>query len=337
MITVSVIMPCLNEKKYIQNCLDSLLANDYDKRYLEIIIVDGMSSDGTREIVAKYCEKYEFIKLLDNPQKITPVALNIAILAAESKVILRVDAHAVYESNYFSTLVTGLEKYNADNIGGIRQTAIIKDSSLSIALSLAISHPFTAGNAFYRTGSDKVREVDTVWCGCFHKDLFDKIGYFNENIIRTEDRDFNARIIEAGGKIILDPSTKCTYFPRTNLREYIKWNAYGPFRLFYNHKYTHVKMISWRNMIPAMFIFYQLITLLTLIYSSGFGILLSIPFFIYWAIALFYSVNISYKYCSFSLAPISLLVFAVTHYSYGVGSILGMPFYFFKRLKLMLK
>ena len=328
--SVAIIIPCRNEEKYIVRCLDSLLANDYDKRLIEIIIVDGMSVDRTRDILAEYCQQHNFFKVLDNPKKITPVALNIAIRASKSDVILRADAHAVYAPNYISTLVQGLDKYQADNIGGIRKTALIKDTTLSLGLSIATSHPFTAGNAYYRTGSNKVREVDTVFCGCFPIKLFEKIGFFNEEIIRTEDRDFNARILESGGKIILEPRTKCTYFPRTNFWEYFMWNAYGPFRLFYNHKFTHANMASWRNMIPAAFVVSQLAALVAFGFSTGLGLLFSLPFFVYWIVAIFLSIQVAIKHRSFALAPVMIVVFAVTHYGYGIGSLLGMPWYFLR-------
>ncbi len=320
---VSVIIPCLNEEKYICRCLDSLIANDYDHELLEIIVVDGMSTDQTPNLLKKYDSKYDFIKVLDNPKRITPAALNIAIKHSKSDIILRVDAHAVYEPDYISLLVNGLDRYGADNIGGIRTTAIICDTPLTRALSLAISFPFTAGNAFYRTGSKDVRVVDTVWCGCYNRTLFSKIGYFNENIIRTEDRDFNARIIAAGGKVVLDPNAKCTYFPRTDFIAYLKWNAYGPYRLFYNHKFTQVNMVSWRNFIPAVFILSQLSAIVAFGTSTIWGLILSLPLIFYWIVVCLLSLKLSLKYRSASLAPALAVVFAATHYGYGFGESFG--------------
>jgi len=301
---------------------------------MEIIVVDGMSDDGTRKILSEYSMNYPFIKFLDNPKRITPAALNIGVKASKGDIIIRVDAHAVYEANYISTLVNGLIMYKAENIGGIRNTALIHDSPVSLAISVAISHPFTAGNAYYRTGSDNVREVDTVWCGCFRKDLFDRIGYYNENIIRTEDRDFNARIREINGRIILDPSTKCTYFPRTELWNYCKWNTYGPFRLFYNHKFTHVKMVSWRNFVPALFILYHLVVAFAFFYSPSIGLFISIPLVLYWLLVFFFSLQKALFFKSVFLVPAMFLVTVITHYGYGLGSLGGMPWYLFRKKAL---
>ena len=121
--TVSIIIPCRNEEKYIGRCLDSLLANDYPREVLEVVVVDGMSTDRTREIVDKYCQEYPFIKMIDNPWHIKPKALNIGIKSTKSDVVMRIDAHAVYARNYISKLVHGLFQYNADNIGGILKTS----------------------------------------------------------------------------------------------------------------------------------------------------------------------------------------------------------------------
>ena len=145
---VSIIIPCRNEEKYIGQCLDSLLANDYCKKNLEIIIVDGMSNDRTREIIIKYIQKYNFIKIVDNSKFIKPIALNLGIRAASFDIIMHVDAHAVYASNYISQLVTGLYKYKADNIECVRNTDY-GNTIMSKAIGVIISHPFAAGNAYH--------------------------------------------------------------------------------------------------------------------------------------------------------------------------------------------
>jgi len=137
--SVSIIIPCLNEDKYIANCLESLIANDYDKELIDIIVIDGMSNDQTRNILAEFSNVYKFIRIIDNPDKIIPRALNIGIKNSKSDIILRADAHTIYRPNYISTLVSGLDKYKVDNIGGIRETALINDTNLSLAISIAIS------------------------------------------------------------------------------------------------------------------------------------------------------------------------------------------------------
>ena len=140
--------------------------------------------------------------MIDNPQVLKPIALNIGINQTKSDIVMRIDAHAVYANNYISKCVEGIYKYKADNIGGIRETDR-GQNTWEKAVGIVISHPFAAGDAYYRTGSTDVKEVDTVFCGCYRRSVFNKIGVFNENLIRTQDREFNARLVESGGKIVL--------------------------------------------------------------------------------------------------------------------------------------
>ena len=217
---LSIIIPCYNESLYISKCLDSLLDNDFSDEY-EILIIDGGSTDGTLSIIDNYTFKYNFIKIVHNEKKIKPIALNLGIESAKGDVIMRIDAHACYAKNYISKLVNGIDIYNADNIGGLRHT--YKGSSLiENSISVLTSHPFSVGNAYWRTGSKEVKEVDTVFCGCYRKSIFDKIGLFNVNLIRAQDREFNYRLKAAGGKIVLDPSIKIDYFPRQKIYDFFK-------------------------------------------------------------------------------------------------------------------
>ncbi len=317
---VSIIIPCRNEEKYIGRCLNSLLANDYCKKYLEIIIVDGMSSDRTREIIKKYIQDYNFIRVVDNSKFIKPIALNLGIKIASFDIIMRIDAHAVYASNYISKLVAGLDKHKADNIGGIRNTDH-GDTILSKAIGVIISHPFAAGNTYYRTGtgSKKICKVDTVFGGCYRREVFKQIGYFNEKLIRTQDREFNARLIENGGKIILDPSIRCTYFPRISIKEYVIWNYLGAFWIFYAKRFTKTKMLSIRNFIPLLFVGWHLIGFILLILFTNLISFVLIPITIYWGLVTFFSIKIALKQKCLTIAPIMLILFGVTHYGYGIG------------------
>jgi glycosyltransferase involved in cell wall biosynthesis len=156
-LSVSIIIPCRNEEKYIGRCLDSIIAQDYPKRNLEVFVADGMSDDKTREIVADYCQKYSFIKLLDNPRKFTPFALNIGIKNSSGKIIVRMDAHADYAKDYVSRCIGAMNDSGADNVGG-RVMVMPRDNSLvSRAIALCLSSFFGAGNAIYKTKIIKIR------------------------------------------------------------------------------------------------------------------------------------------------------------------------------------
>ncbi len=321
--SVAIIIPCRNEEKHIGPCLDSLLVNDYPKDFLKIIVVDGMSTDRTRKIVDVYCQRYPIIEMIDNPWHIKPKALNLGIKSTKSDVLMRIDAHAVYAKDYISKLVQGLFQHEADNIGGVRETDLGK-TPMAKAIAVAISHPFSVGNAYWRTGTKTLRKVDTVFCGCYRRDVFTRIGLFNEELIRTQDKEFNARLVSAGGVIICDPSVRCLYFPRTKLYDYLKWNFTGASWLFYAKRFTDIKMTSWKNYVPLTFLFYSLS-----VCGVFFGptqtskMIIAVPLIIYLILSLYFSSKISYKRRELLYFPLLLLIFPASHYTYALGSLYG--------------
>ena len=175
---LSVICPIYNEEKYIVKCIDSILSQDFPKDELEIIFVDGMSKDQTREIVSEYIQKYSFIRLIDNPERIVPPAMNKGIEVAKGDIIMRLDAHATYEKNYFSVLVNALNKLEADNVGAVCKTDVLNKTPKTLAIREVLSNKFGVGNSVFRTGVDKVMEVDTVPFGCWKREVFNKYGLY---------------------------------------------------------------------------------------------------------------------------------------------------------------
>jgi succinoglycan biosynthesis protein ExoA len=320
---VSIIIPCRNEKSYIAGCLDSVLAFDYPKDRLEILVSDGMSEDNTRDILQAYQREHPIILMLDNVKKVTPCALNLAIKNARGDVILRLDAHAEYPSDYVSKCVAVLYETGADDVGGIRRSAPRTNTRLAIALAFAVSSPFTAGNAVYRTGVKERRWVDTVFCGCYRRDVFERIGLFNEILVKTQDREFNQRLRDAGGRILLDPDIECKYFARTNYFEYCRWMIEIGSWPFLGSRLAKRRFVSLRNYVPLAFV----VTLALLAATSW-----SIP------AARWLLVGISVIYGTASLLaaaplakekkdPLYLLVapfvFITTHILYGIGSLYG--------------
>ena len=330
-INLSILIPCFNESMHISNCLDSLIANDFNHDNYEILVIDGGSDDGTLKLLNDYLNRYSFIKVINNPNRTKSAALNIGINESVGDIIMRIDVHAVYNKNYISTLVDSLYSEGVDNAGGVRDTYIpVNGSSMEIAISLMISNPLIVGNAFYRTGAlPKKRLVDSVFCGCYKKKVFDKIGLFNESLIRTQDREFNLRLINSGGKILLNPETRCTYFPRTKFLEYLSWNFNGAKWLGYARKFTNTKMLSPRNYIPVVFSLY--IFLLSIVIFKKANIQLSlimllilvVPLIIYFLIMLKEGINKSIKYRRLLLILLIPLMAFITHFSYGIALIYG--------------
>ncbi|HIE26283.1 TPA: glycosyltransferase family 2 protein [Candidatus Poribacteria bacterium] len=321
---ISVIIPCYNEERFIGKCLDSIVANTYCKDRLEIIIVDGMSTDNTREIVAEFCHKYPFIRMIDNPDKIKPRALNIGIREAKGDIIIRMDAHAIYEPEYISKSVRYLDEWGADNVGGIRKTLAGNDSLSARAIAYAVSHPFAVGNATYRTGASKMKWVDTVFGGCYRRRIFDEIGFFNESLIRGQDREFNVRLKRAGGKILLAPDIICHYFARSDLRSYTKWIFVGGLTPFYISKITRNIIFSWRNLVPLLFVASLFALFLLSVWNFAFFWLFLATILFYLAVATFISIPIARRERDIRFLAIMPLVFAATHVAYGLGSIVGL-------------
>jgi glycosyltransferase involved in cell wall biosynthesis len=250
---VSIICPTYNEEKYIAQCIDSLLQQDYPLNQLEILFVDGMSTDRTREIIKQYIARYPFIRLLDNPHKTVPYALNTGIRNAQGDIIIRLDAHAGYPQNYFLLLTAKLRSTHADNVGGICRTLPARETTGCKAIAIALSHPFGVGNSHFRTGANKERQVDTVPFGCFRKDIFERIGFFDEELARNQDDEFNGRIIKNGGTILLVPSLVVHYYARDTLGKMSKmYYQYGLFKPLVNKKLGRPATV--RQFFPALFL-----------------------------------------------------------------------------------
>lgn len=304
--TVSVIVPCLNEEKFISSCLESIIKNDYPKEKLEVLVVDGMSEDKTREIVRNYSKKYSFLKLLDNPKIITPSAMNIGIKNAKGEIIIKMDAHSVYEKDYISKCVEHLTRSGADNVGGVLKAIPSKNSLTARAIAISLSHFFGAGGSYFRTGTDKPKEADTVAFGCYWKKIFDKIGFFNERMAKIEDLELNSRLRKAGGKIILFPDIRASYYSSSDdLKDFFRHNFTDGVWTTYSLKFGFISG-SWRHYIPLIFV-------------------LTLPLSIwpYIVVSLYFSAKIALKERNLGLLVLMPLVFATRHIGYGLGSIWG--------------
>jgi len=209
---VTVIVPCRNEERFIGPCLKSILNCDYPKESLEILVVDGMSTDGTPGIVQEYARQSRDVRLVANPRQTAPAAMNIGLAHAHGAVIVRMDAHAQYPRDYIRQCVETLIHTTASNVGGICQTLPSAPTAKARAIAYALSSPVGVGNSYFRIGTSGPRWVDTVPFGCFRKELFDQIGQFDELLRRNQDDEFNLRISRSGGKLLLLPDVVTKYY-----------------------------------------------------------------------------------------------------------------------------
>lgn len=260
--TLSVICPIYNEEKYIGSFLDSILQQDYPKDDLEILLVDGMSKDNTRKVISEYSAKYPCLRLVDNPQQTVPYAMNNGIKSAKGDIIIRLDAHAEYPSNYFSVLIKKLNELDgADNVGGVCITLPCNDTSVAVSIAECLSNKFGMGNSYFRVGAKGVMSVDTVPFGCFRKTLFDKIGLYDTDMVRNQDDELNGRIIKNGGKIYLLPDVEIKYFARDKISKVRKmFYQYGLYKPLGNKKLGAPATI--RQFFPLLFVLFLVIGLI---------------------------------------------------------------------------
>ena len=231
--TVSVVIPCYNEERFIGKALQQL-ADQFESDRYEIIVVDGMSDDGTRAVVSQFSKQHPelTVRLVDNPARNIPNALNIGIDAARGTIIARMDAHAVPSTGYIRRCVEVLREGRAGVVGMPCLVRPGDDTLVARAIAAAVSHPFGIGDAKYRLGAGGPLQeaVDTVAFACFRKSLGEELGGFNESLLTNEDYDFNYRVRQSGLEVILDRSGHCDYFARTTIKalasQYLRYGSW---------------------------------------------------------------------------------------------------------------
>lgn len=314
---ISVVVPCRNEARYIKRCLESILAGDYPSERLEVIVADGLSEDGTRRIIEEMQAREPRLRLVDNPKRTTPAALNRAIETAKGEIIIRMDAHALIAPDYARRCVEALSASGADNVGGIMQTIPAEQGSLARALAAAISHPFGVGNSRFRTHSTAPIWVDTVFGGCYRRDVFDRVGFFNENLARGQDMEFNLRLRRAGGKILLDPAIVSWYFSLSDMSSFLAHNWTNGVWAIMPFAWSEGAPVTIRHLVPMIF-------------SGVLLIALALAPDLFLAILALYSVSAlaASFHCAASRRDMTLLpslpiCFAALHLPYGFGSLWG--------------
>jgi len=318
---VTVILPIRNEARYIARCLESVVNQDYPRERVEILVVDGMSEDGTRDILAQFADRDLRVRLIDNPQRIVPTALNRGIRAARGEIVIRVDGHAVIAPDYVRRCVEALGATKADNVGGPMNA--VGKTVVAQAIALASSSRFGVGSALFHY-TDKPGWVDTVYMGAYRRQVFDRIGLFDEELVRNQDDEFNYRLIRAGGKIWLDPAIRSDYFSRASLRALWKqYFEYGFWKVRVIQK--HGRPASWRHLVPAAFV-------LALAASAALGIVSGLPILFLVVVASYAAASLA---ASLWLAvrrglrclPLLPFAFATMHLAYGVGFIGGLVYF----------
>lgn len=327
---VSIILPCYNEEQFIGRCLNSIIANDYPKDRLEVLVVDGMSKDGTRAVVKEYAKRYPFIKLLDNPKVIPAAAFNRGIASASGDLIMLMSAHSTYPKDYISNCVRYLLEHQADNVGGVVNIMPRGNTTIAKAIAHALAHPFASGNAYVKVGSRKPRWADTAAFGCYRREVFDKIGLFNEELAGGSDMDFNRRLRRAGGKILLVPGIVINYYADPDLKSFWRHNFSDGVWITYPLKYGS-RPFSWRHLVPLAFV-------LSLIGSAVLATFLPVLRWLFVGISSSYlvanliaSLHLALREKRMVYLGTMPIIFATRHIAQGVGALLGLILVFVPR------
>lgn len=321
---VSVIVTCHNERDFIGQCIESILRNDFPKDRLEILVVDGMSDDGTRDVLKNLASHHPSLTILDNTELITPTALNIGIKRAKGQYVLWMSGHSEYPADYISKCVSAALKYDADNVGGGIIALSRTDTPMGHAIACAISHPFGVGNSHFRTRPKEPKLVDTVFGGCYKISVFARIGLFNEKLVRGQDLELNLRLKAAGGKILLVPEVVSNYYARSDLRSFWKHNWLNGMWALLPFTKSCIVPVSVRHLVPLAFILSLLITpLLPLAWSSTCFLFPTI-LISYLTLNLIASLHAAWKAKQPQLFFFLPLAFATLHLGYGLGSFWGL-------------
>ena len=316
---VSVIMPIRNEADFVERAIKSTLDNDYPTEKMEVLVVDGMSDDGTREITKKLCQTDKRIRMLDNRKRIVPAAMNIGLKAARGEMFTRIDGHAEIPADFIAKSVQCLHEHpKAWVAGGSIKT--VADDYTGRAIASAMRSLIGVGNSRFRLG-DYEGWVDTLAFGTHHKWVVDRIGYFDEELVRNQDDEFNLRIILAGGKIWMSKAIQSTYFARASLGKLWKqYFQYGFWRIRTLQK--HKRPASLRQLVPVLFVSSVLFFALAGLAWRPLWTLLAVEAVLYILVLITGAVDVGRK-SGWRYTPIAPLVFAILHFAYGTGSLWG--------------
>jgi len=319
---VSVIMPVRNEAGFIERSLGSVLKQDYPADLMEVIIADGMSSDGTREVVSRLIEDNGCfsIRILDNPKLIFPTGFNIGLKNAKGEVIVMLGGHTEIARDYIRQCVHYLNRQGVDCVGGPIET--IAETEIGQAISFGMSSIFGVGGVAFRTQMNRLKEVDTAAFGAYRHSAIERCGIMNEEMVRNQDDEYNYRLRKKGGKILLAPDLHSRYYSRSSLRSlWQQYFQYGYWKVRVLQK--HPRQMRLRHFVPPTFVGALLGSALLAPFFESIRILLTLIAGSYVAGNLLASGQIAWSkgWRHFPLLPI---VFVILHLSYGSGFLVGL-------------
>ena len=323
---ISIILPIYNEANFIEKTIQSIFSQTIDKDF-EIIVADGNSSDGTQEILKNLQINNPNIILIDNPDEIVSTGFNRALNKSKGDIIIRVDGHCEIAPDYIQKCLGCLEKINADCVGG--PTEHVESGLVGKSIKIAQSSFFGVGGVSFRQKVEKGKYVDTLAFGAYKREVFEKFGGYDEELVRNQDDEFNFRIVQGGGKIWLDPSIKSTYTQRNSF--------IGLFKQYFQYGFYKVRVMqkrrgiaSWRHLVPGLFVLGLLTSFsIFIIYGNNIPIIsLCLPYLLFSLFATILElIKTPSNFISVMMLPIT---FFILHFSYGLGFLMGLIYFWDK-------
>ncbi len=315
--TVSVIIPCYNEARTIRLLLQALYDQTYPREHMEVVIADGMSTDSTRREIAAFGETHPdlLLRVVDNPQRHIPAALNRALEAARGEIIVRMDAHSVPHRDYVARCVTDLQAGRGDNVGGVWEILPGANTWIGRGIALAAAHPLGVGDARYRYAA-QAAAVDTVPFGAFYRSLVERIGLFDENLLTNEDYEFNTRIRRNGGTVWLNPAIRARYYARPTFRALARqyWR-YGFWKWRMLRRYPET--LRWRQALPPLFVLSLFLLPLLSVWLPAVRLLWLIQVGTYLLALAFIALLTAWRQRSFPVGLSAALAIGIMHLSWG--------------------
>ena len=317
---VSVMIPICNEARYMPRCIQAVSEQEYPSNRIEVLIADGMSDDGTFEWLQDWASQATNRYVFQNPGRIVPTGLNILLPNAKGEIIIRVDGHCVIAPDYVSNCVRHIQEDGVDGVGGPMRS--IGEDLISQVTALAMSSKFGVGNSSFRTESGMTKLADTVPFPAYTRAIIEKVGLYDEELVRNQDDEYNYRIREAGGKILLAEDVKSEYYSRGSLKKLWKqYYQYGFWKVRVLQK--HPRQMSLRQFVPFVFVLALILTfMLSFLVQWGWKAMLGL-------VSAYLMANLSASIVTasgqdFEKLLLLPLAFAIIHLSYGLGFLVGL-------------
>ena len=317
---VSVLMPVRNEAGFISRSLRAALAQDYPPDRMEVLVADGRSTDGTRELIEALAERHPNVSLVDNPGKIVSAGMNAALRVAKGEIIIRVDGHCEIASDYVSCCVSHLVDDQADCVGGPLET--VGETYTARVIAAAMSSTFGVGGSAFRIGVKEARFVDTVAFPGYRRETIERAGPLDEELVRNQDDEYNYRVRKLGGRILLSPDIQSRYYSRASLSKLWKqYFQYGYWKVRVMQK--HPRQMQARQFVPALFVAALELLLLSAPFFAVSKLLLAATLLTYVILSFAASISAVRK-TDWHLLLLLPIVYTVIHLSYGSGFLLGL-------------